>query len=173
LFDFNLPPIKEKLSPLSSNANVEELWNCLINKYPAYENLYTPSEEFNDKGFLILNRKQAGYCQVCEKEHESSGAYLFIKGEEETVLLGCYRKEQYKPDDKYKFITCLKPKLKESCYEPYVPHKIDADEVYDEPVMRPLPTDKPILLVKRAMGKEKTKSLVELLKGLINLTQED
>jgi len=73
LITFNLPP-EEKRSPLSSNANVEEMWNCLINKYPAYEDLYTPSEEFNDKGFLILNQKQAGYCQVCEKEHESVGA---------------------------------------------------------------------------------------------------
>jgi len=117
------------LDPLSSNANVGELWNCLINKYPAYENLYTPSEEFNDKGFLILNLKQAGYCQVCEKDHGSSGAYLFIEGEEETILLDCYRKEQYKPDDKYKFIISLKPKESKGKlqYIPYITAPIEAD----------------------------------------------
>jgi len=53
---------EEKRSPFSSHADIEDLWNCLINKYPAYDHLYIPSEEFNEKGFLILNRKQAGYC---------------------------------------------------------------------------------------------------------------
>jgi len=91
------------------------MWNCLIKEFPVYEDVYTPSEEFNDKGFLILNRKQSGHCEVCKKTHDSAGAYLFIKGEEQTILLGCHRKEQSKPEDKYKFITCLNPKLKESC----------------------------------------------------------
>jgi len=46
LITFNLPPPpEEKRSPLTSNANVEEVWNCLINKYPAYEDLWLTVRE--------------------------------------------------------------------------------------------------------------------------------
>jgi len=61
----------------------------VFQKFPNYEEIYTPSEEFNDKGFLILNQNKSGFCQVCQKEHDSVGAYLFVKGEEQTIL-GCF-----------------------------------------------------------------------------------
>jgi len=68
--------------------------------------------------------------------------------------LGCDLKEQYKPDDKYKFIVSLSPKEREGKlkYIPYITSPIEADIMYNNPVMRPLPKEG-CIMVKAHKGK--------------------
>jgi len=56
-----------------------------------------------------LKRRKAGHCYVCNRIHNNSDSFIFFKGKEESVLLGCYHSW-----GKYIYITCLKPELREA-----------------------------------------------------------
>jgi hypothetical protein len=69
-----------------------DIWeDLLLSKYPDYTEQYSP-EGFNNKGLcsFALKRVQSGHCFICKRVHDNSGTYIFIKGEEQTVMLGCF-----------------------------------------------------------------------------------
>jgi len=76
VINFNLHPKENKFknSQLHANLDEQEIWQCLINKYPSYKELYTP-QGFTSKGFYYLSRKNPGDCVICKRKHESIGAF--------------------------------------------------------------------------------------------------
>ena len=44
-----------------------------------------------DGNFITLNRVKKGYCEICQREHDSENGFMSIMGEEHVVILFCYR----------------------------------------------------------------------------------
>jgi len=60
----------------------------------------------------LLKRKKPGDCVICQRKHDKSNAYIFIKGPMQNVLLGFYRSNEFK------LLACMKPECKGDYGEP-------------------------------------------------------
>jgi len=66
-----------------------KLWEAILDKCKGYNEQFT-LEEARKSRFLLLKRHKAGHCYVCNCVHDNSDSFIFFKGKEESVLLGCY-----------------------------------------------------------------------------------
>jgi len=105
---FNLPPKPQAQTQKVKDLDEGKLWEGILDKCKGYDE-QLKLEEAGKSGFLLLKRHKAGHCNVCNRVHNNSDSFIFFKGKEESVLLGCYCSQ-----GKYIYIPCLKPELREA-----------------------------------------------------------
>jgi len=133
----------------------ENLWKYLLKECPGYDQIYSLSRE--SSGFHLLKRKKPGDCVICQRNHDKSDAYIFIKGPMQNVLLGCYRSSEYK------LLACMKPECQVDYEEPeevITEGALNKDQKY----ILPLSMEDKVQVIIAPMGMGKTHALVEFLK---------
>jgi len=127
----------------------------LLKECPGYDQIYSLSRE--SSGFCLLKRKKPGDCVICQRNHDKSNAYIFIKGPMQNLLLGCYRSREFK------LLASMKPKCKGDYEEP---EEVITEGILikDQKYILPLSIEDKVQVIVAPMGMGKMHALVEFLK---------
>jgi len=134
----------------------EKLWEYLLKECPGYDQIYSLSR--GSSGFYLLKRKKPRDCVICQRKHDNSDAYIFIKGPMQNFLLGCYRSNEFK------LLACMKPECKGDYEEPEEVIT-EGTLIKDQKYILPLSLeDKVLMIIVAPTGMGKKHALVEFLK---------